>query len=81
MFDRDDYLPPKLLQIIGLVLLIAQGVFWAFTGQSQTLFIGPSLALIFIGQYQETVRALKRPDREPSPPPIAPAEPSPERET
>lgn len=81
MFDRDDYLPPKLLQVIGLVLLIAQGIFWAITGQSQTLFIGPSLALVFIGQYQETVRALRRPDSKPSPPPIAPAEPSTEQET
>lgn len=80
MFNRDDYLPPKLLQGIGLILLIAQGVFWAITGQSQTLFIGPCLALVFIGQYQETVRALRRPGESPTPPPVAPAETASEQE-
>jgi hypothetical protein len=78
MFNRDDYLRPKLLQVIGAIAFMAQIVFWAVTaivtghGQSQSLFLGPCLMLIFVGQYQETVRALKRPSVDPTPPPVDP---------
>jgi len=89
MFNRDDYLKPKLLQYIGVVALVGQIVFWAVTaivsghGQSTTLFIGPSMLLIFVGQYQETVRALRKPDSTTTSqtPPPAPAEPTAEQET
>src|ERR1700712_5567352 len=59
MFNRNDYLSPKLLQALGFALLLAQVVFWMFTGHSQTLFIGPCLGLIFLGQYRETAQQIR----------------------
>lgn len=46
------YLPARVLQALGILLLVAAFVFWAFTGQESPLFVGAAMTLISIGSYQ-----------------------------
>lgn len=46
------YLSPRLIQGVGIVLLIASAVFWAYTGSESILFVSASLSLIGIGTVQ-----------------------------
>lgn len=78
---RDDrYLPPRVLQIVGLVLLLAFAFFWGATGRESVLLVGAAGSLILLGRYEDVRRALSRWDVEPSPPPIAPAQEEEEKE-
>lgn len=45
------YLPPRLLQGIGLLLLIFAVGFWAVTGHQSALLVGAALSLIGLGAY------------------------------
>lgn len=47
---RDQrYLPPRLLQVIGLALLLGFAVFWALTGRESVLLVGAAGSLILLG--------------------------------
>jgi hypothetical protein len=46
------YLPPRILQVIGILLLIGSAIFWAYTGRESLLFISAALSLIGIGTVQ-----------------------------
>lgn len=46
------YLPPWLLQIVGLVLLLGFAVFWIVTSRESVLMLGASGTLILLGRYE-----------------------------
>lgn len=65
---RDDrYLSPRLLQLLGLILLIASAVFWAVTERESVLLMSSAMSLIGLGAYAGTQKALRR---DPDPPPV-----------
>ena len=56
---RDErYLPPRVLQIVGLVLLLAFAIFWAATGRESVLLVGAAGSLILLGGYERATAAL-----------------------
>ena len=55
-----DYLPAKILQIAGLLLLVAFAVIWWRTGRESELFVGAALLLIGIGAYSRAQEELRR---------------------
>jgi hypothetical protein len=58
--EYDKYLPARVLQVVGLVLLIAAAVFWAVTGRQSTLFMSASMSLILLGAYKNALTSLRR---------------------
>ena len=71
---RDErYLPPRVLQIVGLVLLLAFAIFWAVTGRESVLLVGAAGSLILLGGYERARAALTELGDSPTPPPVAPA--------
>lgn len=58
MRTHDRYLPPRVLQIVGLILLIGFGVFWAVTGRESVLMVTTAGTLILLGGYKEAGQAL-----------------------
>lgn len=58
--ENQDLLPPRLLQIAGLVLLFASAVYWAFSGQESALMVGAALSLIGLGSYSQAARSLRQ---------------------
>lgn len=59
------YLPARLLQLLGVVLLVAAAVFWAVTGHESALFVGAAMTLIGLGAYQGLRVTIRVSDREP----------------
>jgi hypothetical protein len=55
----NGYLPPRILQGVGLVILIFAVGFWAVTGQQSALLVGAALSLIGLGAYGSAQNALK----------------------
>jgi hypothetical protein len=53
------YLQPRLLQVVGLVLLLAFTVFWAITGRESVLLVGAAGSLILLGNYGKSIQAIK----------------------
>lgn len=49
---KNSYLSARILQCLGIVLLVASAVFWAITGQQSELFVGAAMSLITLGSYQ-----------------------------
>lgn len=49
--NKSQYLPPRLLQGIGVLLLVGAAGFWAVTGQQSALLVGAALSLIGLGAY------------------------------
>lgn len=45
------YLPPRLLQGIGVLLLLGAAIFWGVTGEQSALLVGAALSLIGLGAY------------------------------
>jgi hypothetical protein len=56
----DGYLPPWLLQLLGVVVLVGSVVFWAITGRESVLFVSGALSLIGLGAYRAAVDSAKR---------------------
>jgi hypothetical protein len=54
-----SYLQPRLLQVVGLVLLLAFTVFWAITGRESVLLVGAAGSLILLGNYGKSIQAIK----------------------
>lgn len=67
----NDYLSPRILQVLGIVLLIGSAVFWAWTGRESVLLMSSAMSLIGLGAYAGAQHALKRPGEDPTPPPVA----------
>lgn len=67
----DRYLPPRVLQVVGLILLLAFAVFWAATGRESVLLVGAAGSLILLGGYERARQALLATGEGPTPPPIA----------
>lgn len=60
MRDSDRYLPPRVLQIIGILLLVAFAGFWFLTGRSSSLLVAAALTLILLGGYRGAGQALEK---------------------
>lgn len=54
------YLPPRVIQILGILLLVGSAAFWALTGRESILLMTSAMTLIGVGGYQGAVNALKR---------------------
>jgi disulfide bond formation protein DsbB len=72
LMDR-QYLPPRVLQLFGVLLLVAFAAFWAITGRESVVLVGAAMSLILLGAYGSAQHALKDLSHGPTPPPIAPA--------
>jgi hypothetical protein len=57
--SEQRYLPPRLLQAFGLLLLLAFAVFWALTGRESILLVGSAGSLILLGGYERAREALR----------------------
>lgn len=53
------YLPPRVLQVVGVVLLVAFAAFWAATGRESVLLVGAAGSLILLGGYDRARQALE----------------------
>lgn len=51
MGSNGRYLSPRLLQGVGVVLLILSGFYWAVTGHQSALFVSAAMGLIGLGSY------------------------------
>lgn len=56
-------LPPRLLQIVGLGLLIAFVVYWMITGKESELLVGAAVSLVFAAQYERVRTMLRDPTK------------------
>lgn len=54
-----DSLPPYVLQLVGLVGLVGQGGFWAFTGRLSPSLLAAAGGLVGVGQYVDALRWLR----------------------
>lgn len=57
---KQQYLSPRILQVVGLLLLIGSAVFWGLTGRESVLLMSSAMSLIGIGAYRGVYEALKR---------------------
>ena len=55
---NDRFLPPRLLQVVGLLLLIGFVVFWMVTGRESVLLVGAAGSLILLGGYERARQSL-----------------------
>jgi hypothetical protein len=60
-------LPPRVLQVIGLLLLVGFAVFWAITGKESSLLVGASFSLVLAAQYERAKRILQKVSGPPKP--------------
>lgn len=58
--NGQDWLPPRLIQAAGLVLLFASAVFWMYSGNESGLLVGAALSLIGLGAYSQAAQSLRR---------------------
>lgn len=50
--NTQSYLSARVLQVLGVLLLVGSTVFWALTGHQSSLFVGAAMSLIGLGSYQ-----------------------------
>lgn len=60
LHSGEKYLPAKILQIVGLMLLVGAAVFWALTGRESALLMSAAMSLILLGAYRSALNTLKR---------------------
>jgi hypothetical protein len=60
MNGRSQYLPARLLQLVGIILLGASFVLWALTGKESVLMVSASMSLILLGAYGGVIETLKK---------------------
>lgn len=58
--NGQDFLPPRLLQAAGLVLLFASFGWWVYSGAESALLVGAALTLIGVGSYAQAANTLKK---------------------
>lgn len=51
--NGNRYLPPKIIQIVGLCLLIFSLIFWFLAGRESVLFVSSAITLIGLGSYTD----------------------------
>jgi hypothetical protein len=51
MKSDGKYLSPRMLQAVGVLLLVAACMYWAVTGQQSALIISAAMGLIGLGSY------------------------------
>jgi hypothetical protein len=73
MNDPYNYLSPRILQVLGIILLIASAIFWGATGRESVLLMSSAMSLIGLGAYAGAQVALRTPGEHPTPPPISAA--------
>ena len=56
---QNGHLAPRVLQITGLIVLIASVVFWMVTGAQSVLMVSAALSLIGVGSYTSQINQLK----------------------
>lgn len=59
MNGGDPYLSPRLLQVVGIILLVGSAVFWAVSGRESVLLMSASMSLIGLGAYRGVTQALR----------------------
>lgn len=59
MNGKNYYLPPRVLQIVGIVLLIAFAIFWGVTGRESVLLVGTAGSLILLGGYVKAADSIR----------------------
>jgi len=64
----NGYLSPKVLQGVGLLLLVGAAVFWAVTGRESVLVMGAAMSLIGLGAYKGAADAIFNNDPKPGTP-------------
>ncbi len=67
---RSDFLPPKLIQAVGLMGFVALGVFWAVTNRIEPMLLAFSGSLITGGNLLEVYLKLKSGNAA-DPPPVS----------
>lgn len=60
MRGSNRYLPPWVLQVIGLLLLFVFAGYWILTNRESTLLVTTAVALIGLGGYQQAGQALNK---------------------
>jgi hypothetical protein len=55
MNGKDQRLSPRLLQIVGIVMLLGAFAFWTVTGHQSALWVGAALSLIGAGELRRMV--------------------------
>lgn len=58
--QHQEFLPPRVLQAAGLVLLFASAIFWAISGSESALLVGAALSLIGLGSYSQATSTLRK---------------------
>lgn len=53
-------LPARIIQAVGILLLIASFVFWGITGRESVLLVTSAMSLIFVGSYKNAVDSLTK---------------------
>lgn len=56
----ENRLPPRVLQIVGLALLVGAAVFWAYTGRESLLLMSAAMTLIAGGTFRGIQIDLKK---------------------
>lgn len=56
----NGYLAPRVLQLLGVLLLIGAVVFWALTGRESAYVMGAAMTLILLSGYQGALATLRR---------------------
>jgi hypothetical protein len=51
MRKEERYLSPRLLQAVGVILLVGASIYWAVTGQQSALIVSAAMGLIGLGSY------------------------------
>jgi hypothetical protein len=54
----NGYLPPRVLQVVGLLVLVGSVVFWAITGRESVLMVSSAMSLIGLGAYGQVIKSL-----------------------
>lgn len=58
--NGEKYLPPRVLQVIGLIIFIGAVIFWAITGRESALLMSAAMSLILLGAYRNALSTLRR---------------------
>lgn len=52
----DRYLAPRVIQTIGVLIVISSLTFWFVTGRQSSLFVGVGMTMVMLGGYEQTRR-------------------------
>lgn len=55
----DRLISPRVLQVVGLVMLVGAFGFWAYSGRESALLVGAALSLIGLGSYEKAAAQLR----------------------